>query len=542
MGLIEIVKYLIEQKQVEINSQDPDWTGTPIFKACSGGNIEILKYLHSKEANVLITERNGFNCMHAAARGGNLECIKFLIEKCKVSNQINKKNNYGTYPIHHACENPNLEVLKVLFENGANVRALTFQKRSCAWFACFRDRLETVKYLKSVGVDLKQMSDDGFGCVYLAAKNKNLELMKYLIDNGCEAQLNKANKGGGLPIHVASEKNHFEMVRYLVLGRGCDLTKVDDSERSSFWFACGNGNIEIANFLFENGCEKQKNQPSKSGTTPLQTATEHGHLKVVKYLVEEIGCDPNVRDKQGNTALMIAMETKRLDIVKYLISIGCDDFKNVKNQRQQTPFWRACSSGNLELVKYLNSIGEISLEPDQNGITPLKISMQNGHFGIARYLVSIGIRLFNEKDDVYKAAFFKVCEEGNLEGVSYFVEIGFPVNETDGFGRTGFYKSCSKGKLKIVKYLIEKARCNRKLGTKQFSPFAIAKFNGHEDVVQFLKSTKNKEKENVNLLLKEEFDKTKIELQLTQEKLKKAMNELDALKQKEKKKKYTNKS
>ena len=49
------------------------------------------------------------------------------------------------------------------------------------------------------------------------------------------------------------------------------------------------------------------------------------HLEVVKYLVVEGGCDPNVLNNKKNNTLHCAANGGHLDIVEYLIEKrGCD--------------------------------------------------------------------------------------------------------------------------------------------------------------------------------------------------------------------------
>ena len=58
---------------------------------------------------------------------------------------------------------------------------------------------------------------------------------------------------------------------------------------------------------------------------PLHIAAQHGAVEVVKYLVEEQGCDVHYRNIVGNTPLHTAAFGNKLDILKYLVDEkGCD--------------------------------------------------------------------------------------------------------------------------------------------------------------------------------------------------------------------------
>ena len=53
--------------------------------------------------------------------------------------------------------------------------------------------------------------------------------------------------------------------------------------------------------------------------TSLITASENGHLEIVKDLVEN-GADVNSKDEDGKIALNKASSSGHLEIVKYLVS------------------------------------------------------------------------------------------------------------------------------------------------------------------------------------------------------------------------------
>ena len=51
----------------------------------------------------------------------------------------------------------------------------------------------------------------------------------------------------------------------------------------------------------------------------MHCAAGGGHLEVVKYLIEDRGCDPNITDNYGWNALYCAARVGHLEVVKYLI-------------------------------------------------------------------------------------------------------------------------------------------------------------------------------------------------------------------------------
>lgn len=57
--------------------------------------------------------------LHDAAQQGNLEAVKRLLDKEKIS--VDCQNNSGNTPLHLAVRNYHTDVIEVLLAHGANV-------------------------------------------------------------------------------------------------------------------------------------------------------------------------------------------------------------------------------------------------------------------------------------------------------------------------------------------------------------------------------------------------------------------------------------
>ena len=56
-------------------------------------------------------------------------------------------------------------------------------------------------------------------------------------------------------------------------------------------------------------------------STPLHLAARYGHLDAVKYLVEEVKCDPNCTDLNQRFPLHDACQNGHLNVIKYFIEV-----------------------------------------------------------------------------------------------------------------------------------------------------------------------------------------------------------------------------
>lgn len=83
---------------------------------------------------------------------------------------------------------------------------------------------------------------------------------------------------------------------------------------------------------------------------PLCAAAHHGHLAMVKMLVDA-GARVNVLDMNGQTPLFEAAYHGHIDIVRFLLESRASP--NFKNRKYSQPLWAAASQNHLEVVRCL---------------------------------------------------------------------------------------------------------------------------------------------------------------------------------------------
>ena len=61
------------------------------FAAAYGGSLEVVRFLIEKGADINARDDRGETALHSAARGGSLKAVRFLVEK---GADINARNMY----------------------------------------------------------------------------------------------------------------------------------------------------------------------------------------------------------------------------------------------------------------------------------------------------------------------------------------------------------------------------------------------------------------------------------------------------------------
>ncbi len=122
----DIMSYLIDQG-AEVNAQLTDVAGhrageTPLHFATSSRQIECVKLLIERGADITLAAREGLTPVHVAAGIGHSDILKVFIDNGADIN-IEADNDYGSLPIHLAATSGDLESVKMLIDHGAEVSA-----------------------------------------------------------------------------------------------------------------------------------------------------------------------------------------------------------------------------------------------------------------------------------------------------------------------------------------------------------------------------------------------------------------------------------
>ena len=146
-----------------------------------------------------------------------------------------------------------------------------------------------------------------------------LVIAKLLVDSyGCDPRVTGANSFGKTSIHIAIERGHISVVRYLLsLGVALPPDIFVTLDTWSRWTA---GMVRL---LLENGADVHAHTETGDSVFHLALHSytkEHEALEIAKILVG-YGCNPCETNSSGKTSLHSAIEWGHISVAQYLLSL-----------------------------------------------------------------------------------------------------------------------------------------------------------------------------------------------------------------------------
>jgi ankyrin repeat protein len=149
--------------------------------------------------------------------------------------------------------------------------------------AALGNNLDKVKKLLYNGANLNVVSFDANSALHYASygPENNFEITKLLISYG--ADVNVRNSRNATPLFWAVWYGHVDNCRALI-NHGSDCNHQNDNGWTPLHCAALQGHENVCSLLLHHG--SKCNAENKSGYTPLRFAAEHGHKNICHLLID----------------------------------------------------------------------------------------------------------------------------------------------------------------------------------------------------------------------------------------------------------------
>lgn len=313
----------------------------------------------------------------------------------------NKCTNEGGSPLFIACQNNNIEIVKLLLKTNTLVDNISYKGRSPLFIACMKGYLDIVKILLGNKADVNKCPDEGPSPLFNACCSNHTEIVKLLLD--MNADVNKSNETGSVdaclpcdhyyedvdgasPLFSACCNTNIEMVKIL-LDKNADTNKCLRNGSSPLFMVCQTNHIEIAKLLLDNKADV--NKCLSNGISPLFVASYKNNIETVKLLLDN-QANINKCDNTGMSPLFIACVMNNKETVNILLENNADINKCTKED--ESPLFIACSQNHVETVKLLLENNADIYKCTKQGISPMYIATANNNIETVRILLKRGAK------------------------------------------------------------------------------------------------------------------------------------------------------
>lgn len=378
---------------------------------------------------------------------------------------VNTVNDEGCTALHFACNvtkeevevpNSDREVVKLLFENGADVKIQT-----------------------------RHVHETAFHYVAVAGNSDVLnEMISHMTATEIQKALNKQNSNGWTPLLIASHKGHIELVNTILANHG-RVDVFDVEGRSALHLAAERGYLQVCDSLLTH--KAFINSKSRVGRTALHLAAMNGYADLVKFLIKEHNAVIDILTLRKQTPLHLAAAAGQMEVCKLLLELGANI--DATDDQGQKPIHAAAQNNYSEVVQlFLETHPSLVMATSKDGSTCAHIAAAQGSVTVIEELMKFDrqgvISARNKLND--STALQIAAEGGHAEVVKALVRAGASVTEENRAGFTAVHLAAKNGHghvLEVMRSSNSLRVVSKKLGV---TALHVAAYFGQADTVREL--------------------------------------------------------
>ncbi|XP_048253953.1 ankyrin repeat domain-containing protein 17-like [Haliotis rufescens] len=248
-GHVEMVKYILSQKILDINSRGL-YGRTPLMFAATEGHRDVFDSVMSKGGNASLVDTHGDNILHLACLRGQVEMVKYILSQNILD--INSRGQHGRTPLMFAATEGHRDVFDLVMSKGGDVSAFDGNGNNILHLACVGGNVEIVKYILSQNIaDINSKRTNGWTPLMVAAAEGHKDVFDLLVSEGGDVSAVDGN--GSTILHVASFRGHVEMVKHILSQDSVDIHAKDKYGYTSAMIAKRRKHMKVYDLITSKG-------------------------------------------------------------------------------------------------------------------------------------------------------------------------------------------------------------------------------------------------------------------------------------------------
>ncbi|XP_048242032.1 uncharacterized protein LOC125374739 [Haliotis rufescens] len=512
-GSKDIVNVIIEKFQHLINDRNGEGN-TPVMVCAESGQVEILKFLLSHQADLTLVNDDKLNAFHIACINDYVSVVEYLLTCEHITIDMRGGWQHQT-AVMMAAEGGQYDVYNLLVLDGADLSLTDGNNTDCLMLACCGGNVSIVKHLLSLktfdinrrgwwqrtavmmaaesghsdiynllvleGADLSHID-----CLMMACEGGNMSIVKHLLSLKT-FDINRRGWWQRTAVMMAAERGHSDIYNLLVL-EGADLSLTDRNNKDCLMLACEGGYVSIVKHLLSLKTFDINRRWGSWKQTAVMMAAERGHYEVLDLLVLE-GADLSLTDRNNKDCLMLAFEGGNLSIMKHLLSLKTFDINRRWGSWKQTAVMMAAERGHYDVYDLLVFEGADLSLTDEDNRDCLMLACNGGNVSIVKHLLSLKTCDINRQEKWWDhTAVMMAAERGHSDVYNLLVMDGADLSLTDADNRDCLMLACKGGNVSIVKHLLSMKTfdINRRGVLEEQTAVMMAARGGHADVYDLL--------------------------------------------------------
>jgi ankyrin repeat protein len=237
-------KIIVEKTRDTVNMVNKDGQNC-LHAAAEAYNMELMELFINYGADINAADIKGNTPLHAASFYKQPNSVELLI---KAGAEVNPQNKYGDTPKHYAARNGDAESLKKLWHKDNHIEIENHNKFTPLLCSAFNGKQNTIEFLLSKGAKMDVQTKEGKTALHLVSEKGYPKLVRLLCEKGHKTDI--CDNKGYTALQSAILNSKYKTVKELV-GKGADKdAKIN-----------GKNTIELAEFV--NNERTNKTESSK---------------------------------------------------------------------------------------------------------------------------------------------------------------------------------------------------------------------------------------------------------------------------------------
>mmetsp|Transcript_2739 Transcript_2739/g.7662 ORF Transcript_2739/g.7662 Transcript_2739/m.7662 type:complete len:431 (-) Transcript_2739:43-1335(-) len=388
----------------EIDAMGKEQAEQSLLRAAVFGDLQWVRHILSTHNAINVNDIKGpVTPLLCATFSSNLEVVKYLVEVAKADVDARNGTRFPT-PIYLACAQGDMDLVRFLFCNGANLRIEVDGMHEISStplrVASHCGRLDVIDFLvNEIGLENLRETDDVKLAILGAVASEEFDILQYFVERhqiDVNFSVKSSSLGSTTPLYQAAVLGHYAMVEFLV-ENGAQVDMKDGDGETPLFVAAFSGHVSVVSYLLERGANVHLT--ANSGMTPLYAAIIDSRHSVACELLR-FGADPNfpcpIEQGQGTgvkvpiSPFLLAVVLGELDLIRVMVNHYCAVLDH--GNGFWPPVHAACRYGHVDCLEDLVGQGtdfnQVVYSTSENEPwTPLQLASTHDHLDCIFFLV-----------------------------------------------------------------------------------------------------------------------------------------------------------